>query len=141
MNLYDSSPRVISNLVANQSTEALNAIGYTDQQAALAVQDDPSATPGGRLSPLTGNVNPLPYSGMMTIFGQFFDHGLDFVHKGADGLILVPLLPGDALYNHPDNAIYAPDGVTIIGYNNFIIASRTDTVHVEIGVGSTDTLV
>ena len=141
VNLYDSSPRIISNLVANQSKEALNAIGLTDQQAALAVQDDPSATPGGRLSPLTGNVNPLPYSGMMTIFGQFFDHGLDFVHKGADGLILVPLLPGDSLYNHPDNAIYAPDGVTIVGYNNFIIASRTDTVHVEVGVGSTDTLV
>ena len=141
VNLYDASPRIISNLVSNQSKEALNAIGYADNEVALAVLDDPMTTPGGRISPLTGNVNPLPYSGLMTIFGQFFDHGLDFVHKGADGMVLVPLLPGDPLFNHPDNAIYAPDGVTIVGYNNFIIASRTNTVHVEVGAGSTDSLV
>ena len=142
VNLVDSSPRTISNLVANQSAAALTAIGYdTAAKQRLAVLDEPTSTPGGRLSPLTGATNPLPYSSLMTLFGQFFDHGLDFVHKGADGAILVPLLPSDALYNHPDNAIYAPDGVTVVGYNNFIIASRTDTVHVDISKASTDTLV
>ena len=140
-NVYDASPRVISNLVASQSKESLNALGYADNELKLVIQDDPSATPGGRLSPLSGNTNPLPYSSLMTYFGQFFSHGLDFAAKGQDGLVLVPLLPDDPLFNHPDNAVYAPDGTTIVGYNNFIIASRTGTVHVEIGAGSTDTLV
>ena len=138
VNLYDTSPRIISNLVANQSDAALAAIGYTtDAARKLAVQDDPTSTPDGRLSPLTGNTNPLPYSSFLTFVGQFFDHGLDLVSKGADGLVLVPILPGDELYNHPDNAIPGAPGQ----FNNFFIASRSNTVHVDIGVSSTDTLV
>ncbi|MGV1046086.1 peroxidase family protein [Limnohabitans sp.] len=99
VNLWDSTPRTISNLVSNQSPEALKALGYVDPaEQRLLVLDDPTSTPGGRVSPLTGNMNPLPYSGFMTMFGQFFDHGLDFVHKGADGDVMVPLLKGDELF-------------------------------------------
>ena len=140
VNLVDYDARVISNLVADQSDAALTELGYvTEGQRKLAVLDEPTATPGGRLSPVTGNVNPLAYSSFTTLFGQFFDHGLDFVHKGADGMILVPLLPDDPLYDHPDNAIVV-NGQTV-GYNNFLIASRTDTVHVDIARSSTDSLV
>lgn len=129
VNLWDSTPRTISNLVANQSPDALSALGYTTpEQQRLAVLDDPNTTPGGRLSPLTGNTNPLPYSGFMTMFGQFFDHGLDFVHKGSDGIVMVPLLPGDPLYVEGS-------------HTNFMMASRTNTIHVRIGEESTDTLV
>jgi Ca2+-binding RTX toxin-like protein len=139
VNLWDSTPRTISNLVANQSAAALSAIGYTTaQEQKLAVLDDPMTTPGGRVSPLTGNMNPLPYSGFMTLFGQFFDHGLDFVHKGSDGAVMVPILPGDPLYNHPDNAIVVDN--QIVGYKNFIMASRTNTIHVQIGEETTNTL-
>jgi len=125
LNLVDTTPRTISNLVANQDG------GTIFQPTALAevqVQDDPTTTPGGRVSPLTGADNPLPYSGFMTLFGQFFDHGLDLVHKGKDGMVLVPLLPGDPLYVQG-------------GHSNFMVASRTNTVSVEVGVGSTDSLV
>jgi Ca2+-binding RTX toxin-like protein len=141
VNLIDRSARTISNLVAAQDADSLAAIGYlTPGEQKLAVLDDPSATPGGRISPITGtSVNALPYSSFMTLFGQFFDHGLDLVHKGADGALLVPLAPDDPLYNHPDNAIVV-NGNTV-GYNNFIIASRTDTVHVDISSSSTDALV
>lgn len=141
INVVDSSARTISNLVADQSAEALAALGYTTpQQQKLAVLDDPSSTPGGRISPLTLDAtNALPYSSITTLLGQFFDHGLDFVKKGADGLILVPLLPGDPLYNDPDNAIYK-DG-NIVGYKNYILAERTNTVHVEVDQASTDLLV
>ncbi|OYU11078.1 MAG: hypothetical protein CFE38_13950 [Comamonadaceae bacterium PBBC1] len=128
VNLWDSTPRIISNIVANQSSAALAAIGYTTQeQQRLAVLDDPMTTPGGRVSPLTGNMNPLPYSGFMTMFGQFFDHGLDFVHKGSDGVVMVPLMPGDPLYD--------PASQT-----NFMMASRTNTIHVQIGEETTNTL-
>lgn len=126
VNLVDAAPRTISNLVADQSIQALRKAGLVTsldpvvaaQQAELAVQDDPVNLAGPRLSPLTGNVNPLPFSGYMTLVGQFFDHGLDFVHKGQDGVVLVPLLPGDPLY---------VEGSPF----NFMMASRTNTVNGE----------
>jgi Ca2+-binding RTX toxin-like protein len=102
--IYDARPRIISNLVNNQA-------GLT----VLQVQDDPSTTIGGRLSPLTGADNPLPNNGFMALFGQFFDHGLDFVHKGADGKVVIPLLPSDPLYS------------TTPGAANYMTASRTNT--------------
>jgi len=128
-NITDADARVVSNLIANQDADALAALGYTTTgQQKLAVLDDPSLTPGGRLNPFTGNVNPLPYSTFTTMFGQFFDHGLDFVHKGANGSIIVPLKPTDSLYaanSRTGNAIYA---------------SRTNTIQVDVDVTSTDDL-
>lgn len=49
------------------------------------------------------NVSPdeglsSPFNGWMTIFGQFFDHGLDLVAKGGNGTVYVPLSPDDPLY-------------------------------------------
>jgi Ca2+-binding RTX toxin-like protein len=116
INLTDSSPRIISNLLSDQ--EGLRPID---------VLDDPSTTPEGRLSPLTLATNPLPYSSFMTLFGQFFDHGLDLVHKGVDGMVMVPLLPGDDLY---------VEG----GHSNFMLASRTNTINVTVGIGTTNAL-
>jgi len=127
--ITDANARVVSNLVADQSAAALEQLGYTTTgQQKLAVLDDPSLTPGGRLNPFTGNVNPLPYSTFTTMFGQFFDHGLDFVHKGANGTITVPLAPTDPLY-----ALNSRTG-------NAIVASRTNTIQVDVDVTSTDAL-
>lgn len=108
INLVDAAPRIISNLVSTQSG-----------LAPLQVKDDPFNPNGARISPVTGSINPLPASGFMTLFGQFFDHGLDLVHKGADGMVLVPLMPGDPLYN------------TAPGAFNFMVVSRTNTVNGE----------
>lgn len=38
-------------------------------------------------------------SGWMTLFGQFFDHGLDLVTKGGNGTVYIPLQPDDPLYD------------------------------------------
>ena len=108
INLVDAAPRIISNLVSSQTN-----------LAPLQVQDDPFNPNGARISPVTGAINPLPASGFMTLFGQFFDHGLDLVHKGADGMVLVPLMPGDPLYNSAPGAF------------NFMVVSRTNTVNGE----------
>ncbi|MFN0184062.1 MAG: peroxidase family protein, partial [Aquabacterium sp.] len=70
--VVDSTPREISNLVANQTT---------------AIR----AAPSGLLG--------LPASGLFALFGQFFTHDLDFVPKGDAGVIYLPLLPGDSLYS------------------------------------------
>ncbi len=38
-----------------------------------------------------------PFSSFLTMFGQFFDHGLDLVTKGG-GTVYIPLQPDDPLY-------------------------------------------
>ena len=42
------------------------------------------------------------YNSWFTLFGQFFDHGLDLVSKGGNGTVYIPLQPDDPLYN-PDS--------------------------------------
>ncbi len=39
-----------------------------------------------------------PFNGFFTLFGQFFDHGLDLVTKGGSGTVYIPLQPDDPLY-------------------------------------------
>ena len=39
-----------------------------------------------------------PLNGFMTIFGQFFDHGLSMINKGGNGTVYIPLQPDDPLY-------------------------------------------
>ena len=39
-----------------------------------------------------------PFNSWFTLFGQFFDHGLDLVAKGGSGTVFIPLLPDDPLY-------------------------------------------
>lgn len=90
--VVDSRPREISNLVSNQTDFIPNTPTLTVAQP----------------------INPLPFSGWMTLFGQFFDHGLDLVHKGAPGIIYMPLLPSDSLYS------------TAPGANNFMIVPRAN---------------
>lgn len=105
------NPRNISNIIANSA-------GKTQFQ----LQDNPT----GRISPLSGAINPLPYSNWMSQFGQFFDHGLDFVAKGDDGRITVNLLPSDPRF--------------VAGSITSMQTSRSNTVSVAIGEGSTDSL-
>ncbi|KWV56940.1 hypothetical protein AS026_32535 [Rhizobium altiplani] len=39
-----------------------------------------------------------PFNSWFTLFGQFFDHGLDLVGKGGSGTVMIPLMPDDPLY-------------------------------------------
>ncbi|WP_206185547.1 peroxidase family protein, partial [Sphingosinicella sp. CPCC 101087] len=45
------------------------------------------------------------FNSWFTLFGQFFDHGLDLVAKGQSGTVFIPLQPDDPLYdpNSPTN--------------------------------------
>jgi Ca2+-binding RTX toxin-like protein len=55
-----------------------------------------------------GAVNPgvAPGNGWLAMFGQFFDHGLDFIGKGGDGTkITIPLALDDPMYG-----VIGPDG-------------------------------
>ncbi|WP_246529106.1 peroxidase family protein [Microvirga zambiensis] len=54
-----------------------------------------------------------PYNSWFTLFGQFFDHGLDLVAKKG-GTIYIPLSPDDPLYNPASPR------------TNFMVLTRTD---------------
>jgi Ca2+-binding RTX toxin-like protein len=65
-------------------------------------QHDPQDPTNGEL--FFGAVNPgvAPGNSWLAYFGQFFDHGLDFIDKGAAGTkITIPLAVGDPLYRAP----------------------------------------
>ncbi len=119
--------RTISNLIADSTdTIGFSSLDTTDPDYALKLQLKLQDDPTGRVSPTSGAVNPLAYSNFMSALGQFFDHGLDFVNKGADGKVKIELLPSDGLYT-------AGRATTITG-------SRSNTVTINWGEGSNDAL-
>lgn len=79
--VVDATPRQISNLVAD-ATGTNPATGGVP----LLAEGDAS-------------VDRLPENSLFTFFGQFFDHGLDFISKQNSGVIMIPILPGDPLFD------------------------------------------
>ena len=145
----DSDPRIISNLVVDQSVRnpaALEAAGidsvaynaaiddtgriaelvaagfadngdgtWTNEESGAMLIDPDFGT--AQEDALSGNeffflpnVAPdeglsAPFNAWMTFFGQFFDHGLDFIPKQGNGTIFIPLAADDPLRT------LGPDGV------------------------------
>jgi Ca2+-binding RTX toxin-like protein len=127
-NVFDSQPRVISNLIVDQTSTnpaAIAAAGFpvrTQGNPGLfpcRVDPDPLAEP-----PVTGeprNCVPShhtlfipnvttdvglspPYNSLFTFFGQFFDHGVDQTVKSG-GTVFVPLHDDDPLIAGPDHIL------------------------------------
>ena len=105
-NVTDQAPRVISNLISDQSVNnpaakaAASCIWPAD--AALATTCKPAATDGVSLSIQNRATNAgvaASYNGMFALFGQFFDHGLDLVGKSSTEKVTIPLATTDPLYN------------------------------------------
>lgn len=119
-NVFDSEPRVVSNLIVDQTST---------NPAAVAAAGNPVRTQGSTgVVPCTTDPDPLatppvvgvpadcvpshttlfipnvttdvglspPYNSMFTLFGQFFDHGVDQTVKGG-GTVFVPLRADDPL--------------------------------------------
>jgi Ca2+-binding RTX toxin-like protein len=101
--VFDSQPRIVSNLIVDQTgSNPAALIAAQDrvdiatfpgmdklQQSADGTWLIPNQSPDIGLSP--------PFNGMMALFGQFFDHGLDLISKGG-GTVFVPLQQDDPLY-------------------------------------------
>ncbi len=139
--VFDTQPRAISNLIADQSDAnpaAVAAAANTPgSQQVDGVRADgvpfttnfiPNVTPDAGLS--------APYNSWFTLFGQFFDHGLDLVNKGQSGTVFVPLKPDDPLYSNEPGAanfmtmtratnLLGPDGV--LGTNDDVHNHRNQT--------------
>ena len=66
-----------------------------------------------------------PFNSWFTLFGQFFDHGLDLVNKGGSGTVFVPLSPDDPLYVEGSST-------------NFMVLTRSTVSAGEDGVMGTE---
>lgn len=75
---------------------ALKAQAYEDvtDDFGLTIEGDTVVIPN--VSADLGDT--APFNGFFTLFGQFFDHGLDLVSKGGSGAVYIPLQPDDPLY-------------------------------------------
>lgn len=108
--VFDSRPRLISNLIADQTADNPAATAtYQDPRGhgfgngTVTVNSYRSGTPTPVTEYYLPNVAPdaglsPSFNSLFTFFGQFFDHGLDHVNKGGSGVVLVPLAPDDPLY-------------------------------------------
>lgn len=101
--VFDAHPRIVSNLIVDQTNNNPAAVA-----AAARVEDSVETPTGDPQNPaethfFIPNVAPdeglsAPYNSWFTLFGQFFDHGLDLVAKGGSGTLIVPLQTDDPLY-------------------------------------------
>ena len=104
----DSGPRTVSNLIVDQTIDNPAAVEAATRQGTegelIDVDDDPVVERNvGLFIPNTAPDTGLSarFNAWFTLFGQFFDHGLDLVSKGGNGTVIVPLQPDDPLYRDP----------------------------------------
>jgi len=130
--VFDSQPRVISNLVVDQTSTnpaAVAAAGFPvrsqggepsvpcttdpDELATPPIDAVPAnCTPSGQtlfIPNVTTDVGlSPPYNSLFTLFGQFFDHGVDQTVKGG-GTVFVPLQADDPLIPGDDGVLGTAD--------------------------------
>ncbi len=125
--VVDSEPRMISNLIVDQTSTNPAAVAAAEfpvrsqGNEGVKVCTTPPTTPGGNdglpagcvpehqtldIPNVTTDVGlSPPYNSLFTIFGQFFDHGLDKITNGGSGTVFVPVKADDPLVTH------GPDGI------------------------------
>src|SRR5262245_15801059 len=143
--VIDSTPRMISNLIADQTPDnpAAYATAYDPGEDGIlgtpddVLKDGVSIVTSPGLDQIFGtaddvevfqfdNVAPdaglsAPFNLWFAFFGQFFDHGLDLVAKSSvSGTVFIPLQPDDPLFNP------GPDGIpnTADDGPNFMLLTR-----------------
>ncbi len=89
--VFDTEPRTVSNLIVDQTETNPAAVSA----AGGATPDASGTLPIPNVAPDVGL--SAPYNSVFTLFGQFFDHGLDLTTKGG-GTVFMPLQPDDPLY-------------------------------------------
>ena len=121
--VVDSQPRIISNLIVDMNTST--------NPAAAAIDPD-----GDGVIPNVAPDDGASFNQWFTLFGQFFDHGLDLVNKGGSGTVFIPLQPDDPLYDPgPDGIAGTADDAS----TNFMVLTRATNQPGPDGIlGTTD---
>ncbi|WP_092919148.1 peroxidase family protein [Agrococcus baldri] len=120
--VYDSEPRVVSNLIVDQTTSNPAIVNQIDAGTAELIPGTdmartPNTAPDEGLS--------APFNTFLGFFGQFFDHGLDQISKGGHGTLVVPLEADDPLYDPESNT-------------NFLVLTRADRIEDAEGNATTE---
>ncbi|PXW85450.1 Ca2+-binding RTX toxin-like protein [Nitrosomonas sp. Nm84] len=118
--VFDTQPRMVSNLIVDQTATNPAVIAAAAQTPGSNLVDGTRMDGTSFQTYFIPNVTPnagvdAPYNSWFTLFGQFFDHGLDLVNKGQSGTVFVPLQPDDPLYN---SAPGAPNFMTLTRASN-----------------------
>jgi Ca2+-binding RTX toxin-like protein len=149
----DADPRIISNLIVDMTVNNPAAVAaYLANPLSIAqfqadnggrtpvapgdprAVDDPANYRVVTDADLATIPNQSPDVGLspgfntwMTIFGQFFDHGLDLVTKGNNGTVYIPLQQDDPLFDRGSDGIAgtADDGP------NFMALTRATVTMVD----------
>ena len=140
ISVADADPRIISNLIVDQTiTNPVAVQAFVDAGFGILVGDvlhylNDDGTPG-EVVPLGVTLtlpNTTPDAGLsagfntwFTFFGQFFDHGLDLVDKGGNGTVYMPLMPDDPLF---DPTPGAPNFMVLTRATNTLVAPGADGV-------------
>ena len=103
--VVDSQPRLISNLIVDQTASNPAAVAAAGYPVRGQGSGDGTATTDGATLVIPNVTTDIglsaPYNSWFTLFGQFFDHGIDQTVKGG-GSVIVPLRPDDPLIAGPD---------------------------------------
>ena len=116
--VYDSQPRVASNLIVDQTTSNPAAVAAAGE----ATADGSGTLPIPNVAPDVGL--SAPFNSLFTLFGQFFDHGLDLVGKKG-GTVFVPLKADDPLIAGPDGILGNTDDLP--AHLRFMVLTRATT--------------
>ena len=139
VSVVDYTPRMISQMITSSASivngatpdNAMTRSGVVTTSVTYDIIDPLTGgvTEAGHTETYVENVNSValdpPYSGWFVLFGQFFDHGLDFIAKPGNGpTIQIPLAVNDPLYD-----TIGPDGrpVTSITINRATPVPGTGT--------------
>jgi Ca2+-binding RTX toxin-like protein len=127
--INDPQPRLISNLISDSSSNNPAAVAAATMAAsilygALPTHQDSINAGNGRVTDMLSIPNITPdynvsagYNSWFTLFGQFFDHGLDLIPKAGPS-VFIPVDQSDPLYSASP---YAP--------NEMILTRGADPVH------------
>src|SRR5215510_6875385 len=117
--VVDSTPRTISNLIVDQTANNPAAVAAAEQTPGAHLITSPGldgifGTADDRQVFFIPNQSPdvglaAPFNPWFTFFGQFFDHGLDLVTKGGNGIVFVPLKADDPLVAGTDGIFGTAD--------------------------------
>ena len=104
--VFDSQPRTISNLIADQTISNAAAVAVHNTISPGVVSSDGTVFIE---NVATDEGLSAPYNSFFTLFGQFFDHGLDKIGTGGNGTVIMPLNPDDPLIAGADGEFGTAD--------------------------------
>jgi Ca2+-binding RTX toxin-like protein len=106
---HEDTAEAASNAADAAAVAPVNTLNAAVVAAGLSVSDDGSILIEHQSADI--GLSP-PNSGWMTLFGQFFDHGLDLVSKGGNGTVYIPLTADDPLYDFGRDGVVSSDDGT-----------------------------